>query len=161
MMAPFPTELILPTACLGEHPLPAPVGCGVGILSLQSIRQRDLTPPVFQVRDVQGPHRFEVLLQLLLQRRRQDGPAVLPALAVADNHRTSGEVEVLHAQLQALHEPNSGSIENPADEPVFAHEATEHVLHLVTRQDCGKPWWSFGADNLAKAVNIALEQDLK
>ena len=63
-MAPFlPGLPVLPPVALRKHPLPSPVGRGVRVLSIKSVRQLYTTPPLFEILPVQVPYVDEVFTQ--------------------------------------------------------------------------------------------------
>ncbi len=79
-------------------------------------------------------HRCEVRAQRPDDAARQQRDAILEPLAVADQDLASREVDVLHAQPHALHDPHPGAVEEPAEQPVHAAQPTEHRCHLFARE---------------------------
>jgi hypothetical protein len=56
---------------------------------------------------VLGLHAHKMFGQRALQRHRQHRHPILPALAVADGQFAAIQIDVFHAQLDALHQPQA------------------------------------------------------
>ena len=73
--------------------------------------------------------------ELPVQRRAhcvgQHGHAVLVALAAAHQDLAAGEVDVLHAQVQALAEAHTGAVHERRQQPHLAVKLAEHGGDLV------------------------------
>ncbi len=82
--------------------LRGPFPIGVGILPLQGIGERNRTGAARQLAGVGLRAEHEVGLERLNQRQRQHRHAILLALPVTYDQLATREVEVLHAQAQAL-----------------------------------------------------------
>ncbi len=68
-----------------------------------------------QIGVVHDAPRCQVVAQLLDQRGRQDGDAVLVALAGADQDLAAFQVKILDAQAQAFEQSHAGAVEQLDD----------------------------------------------
>ena len=82
-------------------------------------------------------HGREVLAQTRLDMGRKHGDAVLAPFAVANEDRVLLEIDVLHSQTKALHEPKARSIEKLRDQKRSSLHAAEDLLHLLPREHHG------------------------
>ena len=69
----------------------------------------------------------QLVAELRDERLRESRGAVLAAFARADGELASGEVEVQHAEAQALAEPQAGAVEERGDQPALRVVALELV----------------------------------
>jgi hypothetical protein len=81
----------------------------------------------------------ELLLERRDELRREHRDAVLAALAVADHDRLAEEVEVLHADGDALADPHARAVHEARYERVLAVHAIEDRVDLGSFQDCRQP----------------------
>ena len=148
---------VLPAVFLGEYPLPAPFLRGVGVFAVEGVGQEHAAPTVGQIALVDRSDALEAFLQRGLERLGQHGDAVFGALAVADEDFVTGEVEILHAQPQAFHEPQPGAVHQRGHEPLVAGEVRQHGLDLLPRHHNGEPPGLAGADDLAQVPDFSVE----
>ena len=118
----------------GKHVLPRPLARRAWILARERERQPDLAEAVREIELVLLAHRCEVRAQRPHDATRQHRHAILESLAVADQDLAAREIDVLHAQPHALHDPHPGAVEEPAEQPVHAAQAREHRGHLLARE---------------------------
>ena len=78
-------------------------------------------------------------MQLGFQALRQHQHAVLATLALADDHRAVGEIDVLDPQLQAFGNAHPGAVKELCEQSVLAIERTKHRCQLFLRQHHGQP----------------------
>ena len=97
-----PVRAVGPAALLREDPLPAPLAGRARVLALQGRGQLDGAPAGGEVALVEELRAAQLLAQVGDERPRERRGAVLAALARADGELASGEVEVEHAEAQAL-----------------------------------------------------------
>jgi hypothetical protein len=69
------------------------------------------------------------------ERRGQHGHAVTTALAVAHQQFATRDIDVFHAQPDAFHQPQAGSIEQSRHHAVHAVHMRKHAPHFVDGQD--------------------------
>ena len=116
-----------PAALLREDPLPAPLAGRARVLALQGRGSSTRAPAVGEVALVEELRAAQLLAQVGDERLRERRGAVLAALARADGEFASGQVEVEHAEAQALGEPQAGAVEQRSDQPALAVVAVELV----------------------------------
>jgi hypothetical protein len=107
MPPPLASHLVHVEPCRGKRPLPPPFTGSVGVLRSQRARQRDAPPSGGHVRLVLRLHAREMIEKHFLHRGRQHRHSVLTALAVSNRQLAAIEVEILHAKLGALEQPES------------------------------------------------------
>ncbi len=94
------------------------------------------------------------------ERLRKRGGAVLAALAGADGELASGEVQVEHAEAQALVQPQACAVEERSDQPalrVVAVELLQDGAHLFSAQDHGQPGGLARAHQLVELADVAVQ----
>ena len=84
------------------------------------------------------PHGSEVRREVGLERGGEHRDAVLLSLAVAHEDLVAGEVEILHAKAQRLHDAQAGAVEERRDEARLAAEVGEDAADLLAREDDGQ-----------------------
>src|SRR5262249_55232046 len=100
---------------------------------------------------------LQVPLQRIDERGRQDGHAVLSALAVADDDLTVTEVDIFNAQAEALEDPHAGPVEKGRDEPLGTLEAHEEGAGFLSGEDDGEARWVLGADDSIEPLEGLVE----
>jgi len=90
---------------------------------------------------------------------RQHGDSILAALALADGDLASFEVEVLHAQLQAFKQAESGAVEEGSGKPRHSRELTQHCSHFGAGEDDGQGWRRAHARDLGQVGQGPGEDD--
>ena len=116
-----------PAALLREDPLPAPLARGARVLALERVGKLDRAPAVGEVAVVEELRAAQLVAEVGDERLRERRGTVLAALARADGELTSGEVEVEHAEAQALVEPQACAVQERSDQPALAVVAVELV----------------------------------
>ncbi len=76
-----------------------------------------------------------MVAQRLTQAFRQHRDPIAGPFAVAYNHLTPIEVEILHAHGESLADAQAGSVEEHADQPGHALETRQHAPRLDSRHD--------------------------
>jgi hypothetical protein len=71
-----------------------------------------------------------------------------------DDDLVAGEVDVLDPELEAFHEPETGSVEEPGDEESVVAELGEDGSDLVAAQDDGKARGLLGPDELPELADL-------
>ncbi len=72
---------------------------------------------------------------------RASGSMVTPVfepLAIPDDDLPGGEVDILHAQAEALHQAEPGAVHQAGHEPLVAGQVPKDGLHLLPGQDHGQ-----------------------
>ncbi len=87
------------------------------------------------------------------RRAAQHREAVFHALAVAHENLVEAEVDVLHAEAQALHQAHARAVEKRGDEARAAVEPREDGPHLFTGEDDGQAFGAFGAHDVAEGLD--------
>ena len=106
---------------------------------------------------MEGFDGHKVALERLPEGDRKHGEAVFHALAVAHEDLVEREVDVLHAQAQALHEAQARAGEERRDEKGRPVEPREDGPHLIPREDDGQALRAFRADDVAEGLDGPLE----
>ena len=109
---------------------------------------------------MEEPRAAQLLAQVGDERPRERRGAVLAALARADGEFASGQVEVQHAEAQALGEPQAGAVEERRDQPALAVVAVELVedgADLLPAQDDRQAGLLAGADQLVELAHLAVQ----
>ena len=83
------------------------------------------------------PDPLEVGSQGAAHHGRQHRPAVSPALPPTHHDLAAVEVDVLHAQLQALEQAEAGAVEERRHQPSRAGEPRQHGRHLLAAEHDG------------------------
>lgn len=123
----------------GKDVLPVPFPCRARILAFQRMWQIDRAVTRLQVPPVQSENSGKVRLERLDHDGRQHGHTVLRALAIADQYLPVAEIHVFDAQSQALHQPQSGTVQQTCHQPLGAFELRQHRPRLYRRQRHRKP----------------------
>jgi len=93
---------------LREKPLPDEIFCGVPVFLIQKVFEKHAGIPGLQVLVVGLLDPLELSQQFLQDRLRDRDRTRFLSLAVHDGQHSFVEIEVLHAQLQAFEQPESG-----------------------------------------------------
>jgi hypothetical protein len=102
-------------------------------------------------------HRRHLPRQRFLRAAREHRSAIAAALAAAHHDLAAVEVEILDAKLQAFEQPESGPVEQRADEARGPFEAGEDGPCLVARQYDRQARRGLGADHVVEPRQLALE----
>src|SRR5438445_10715817 len=102
MAAPLAGEVLHVVAGRREHPLPAELAAGVGILPRQRVGHGDPAGAGLDVPAMLPAYRLDLRQQPGLGGDGEHRHAVLRALAAADDELVGGEVYILDAQLRAF-----------------------------------------------------------
>ncbi len=148
---------VLPARLLGEHPLPPPLRRCIGVLAIERARHLHATPSIGEISSVCDTNADEMLLERLLERLGQHGHAVFGALAVAHGDLAAIEVQVLHAQAQALGQPQPRAVQHRCHEPHLAVEFVQHRRDLLRRHDHGHMSRFSSADHVAQITQRTVE----
>src|SRR5690606_15121747 len=89
----------------------------------------------------------------------QHDSAVIPTLSVPNDDLASLEVHVFHPELQALHEPQPGAIEQGSNQPVDATQLMENRQYLGASHHDGKPPGLLRPDYVRRNLDVSV-QDL-
>lgn len=116
-------------------------------MGMRQLDAREAPCAIVLVQAADGP---EMVLQGIDEGGGKDGHAVLAALAVADREDAPGEIEVLHPQLEAFVDAQSGAVKHAGDQRVPALHACEHRGDLVPREHGRQP---LGAPRTGDAVH--------
>ena len=114
-----------------EYVLPAPLQMGTGIFARQGVWQFDASDAPLDGVLVQELHVLEVHLEFVGHRFREDGDAILHALAVTHHDAAVVEVDVLHSQAQRFEQSQSAAVQQPGDEPVGAGHLGDHLAGFL------------------------------
>ena len=125
--------------------LPAPIPVGVGIFAFQRVGQMNGAEAFSEVFLVFDLHFRQVQLQRFFERFRENGDAVLFALAIADEDLLVTKVDVLHPEANTVHQAQAGAIEQIGHEPVGAGHLGQDGLDFVAGEDDGQADGAFGA----------------
>ena len=79
-------------------------------------------------------HELQMELKRRSQRIRQHGHTIVHALTVANSQLMLHEFQILHAQPQALHQPQAAAIQQLRHQAMIARHAPQHRAHLIPRQ---------------------------
>src|SRR6266566_9623335 len=90
-----------------EHPLPPPLGRGVGKLATERRGQRHVACPAGEITLVQRLHRVQMPLERTDHDRRQHCHPIPVALPTAHHDLPPPGIYVLHPQLQRLEQPEA------------------------------------------------------
>lgn len=147
----------------GEEILPAELAIGARILLCQSVGEIDAAVSLGEVASMEGLDAIHLPAQGLFERAGQEGDAILPALAVADEDVALAEVDVLDPEPEAFHQPQPGSIEEAGHQPGRAVELIEDGVDLVAGQDGGQALGPTGGDDAGPLLerlteNLAIEE---
>ena len=118
MVSLFARLWVFTAVLLRKDPLPAPLLGSVGVFTVEGVWQENATPTVGQVALVDCFDGFEVLLQRGFERLGQHSDTVFRPLAVPDEDVVSGEIDVLDAQTQTLHQSRSRAVHQRGHEPL-------------------------------------------
>lgn len=108
---------------------------GVGVFLGQSERQIRPSLPVFEILHMDESDPLEVFLKWIADRDREDGVAVLLALALPDGNLAIFGIDVLYPQPQAFHQPELRSIEKATHNPEGSIEAGQNSVPLIARKN--------------------------
>ena len=134
----------------GEHPLPAPrLGCA-RVLDRQCIGQPHLARAGGQILVVQCLPPRDVFSERQQKVLGQDRHPVLAALAITDHDLAPLEVDVFHAQPQALQQAHAGAIEQRGHQPHRPVQLVQQRAHLSLRQHHRQPARGLGAHHLVQ-----------
>jgi hypothetical protein len=67
------------------------------------------------------------------------GDPVLAALAITDDDATVVQIQVLHAESQALEKAQAAAVEQRRYEPVNPGEMSDDLLGFLLTENCWKP----------------------
>ncbi len=140
--------------------LPSPLAGGIDVLANKRIGERRAPKAMAEILPVLAADSFEVIEQLLLAGRRQHGHAVLASLAITHHDLQALEVDVLDPHVESLEQPQSGTVEQPADEQHDAVELGEETAYFFVGQDDRQPPRALSADDAAQLTNLSLEHHL-
>jgi hypothetical protein len=93
----------------------------------------------------QHSHAGQVMPHGIDEGTREHRHAVLAALALAHHDLVPHQVHILHAQLQALREPQARAVQEPRHERVLARQSAEERAGLVLREHDGQATRALGA----------------
>lgn len=149
VVAPFgPILSVCPSTLLGEHPLPIPLGCSVGVLLFEGRGKEDSTPSLREVALVQSLDRLEVAGQLDLEALRKHCAAVLATLALADHDLAAFEVQILNPEGETLAQPEARAVKQGRNGVVDPRKLLEYSADLGTGEDDGNSGRTLGSDHL-------------
>ena len=127
--------------------------------------QLDPAKSQFEVASVENADVLEVMPKGGGDLVREDGHAVLAALAFSNRDPVLLEIDVLDTSPRALHEPETCTVEQRSLDPDDAVQVAEHGDHLLPCQHDRESYGVFGAydviepiEALAKHVSVE-EQD--
>jgi len=141
----------------GKDPLPAPLRCGVWILSDERAGEGGMAATALEILPVYAADVVKMRHERPPKAGGQEGDAILGALAVAHRDLAAVEVDVLDAQPAAFHEPQAGSIHERPHEPTAAGEPAEDCIHFGPGQDDGKMDGAPGANDILQPLESAAE----
>ena len=95
----------------GKDPLPGELPRGARIFPIESVGQLHAAEAPAEIDLMELANAFHLAAQRLDHLRREHGHPVLPALAVAYRDFPPLEVDVLHAEAQALQQPESRAVQ--------------------------------------------------
>ena len=121
-----------------KHPLP--LECAAGPWILPTEREGQLDPPSTgaEVGGVEAAHSPDLPCQRRLRDCREKPDPVTIALAGPDHELVRFEVDVLHAQLCALEEPEPRAIEQEDHQSGYPSHLLEDGAHLCPRKNHGQ-----------------------
>ncbi len=134
----------------GEDPLPRPVPGRVRASAEFRFGQGDTAVALGQVGLVAKAHLLEVSAQWVGERRRQDGDAVLGALASPNCDAFGAEVEVHDSEPTALVRPQTRSVEDGRHQSWHAGHRGEKGPAFAVAQNGGLATGCLGARNTAE-----------
>src|SRR5437660_279072 len=105
--APLSGEVLHVVAGRREHPLPAELAAGVGILPRQRVGHGDPAGAGLEVPAMLPAYRLDLRQQPGLGGDGEHRHTVLGALAAANDLLVGGEVHILDAQLSAFQQPKA------------------------------------------------------
>jgi hypothetical protein len=141
----------------GEDELPAKLLFRPGILVLEPARQRRQPHSFCHVALILGQADMQMGLQGPDQRLGQQGVAVLIALAGSDDDPVVAKINVVHTQLDALHQAHAGSIDQLGHELVGPLHVPHEILGLLHGKHHRHASGSFGPQELADLAQGLLE----
>src|SRR5262245_16380512 len=107
------------------------------LVAFQGKRQINLSIAVAEIVLVKGLEPFEVAMPRV-QSLRQHRHPILLSLTIPDNHLMLAEIEVLHPQPKALHQPQPCAIEETAHQPFGILQMTQHSFNSARVRTKGK-----------------------
>ena len=141
----------------GEYVLPDPLTAGGGKLPLEGVREVNLAVLLGEIFGVELGGADELLLERVDQGCREDGVAVLPAFAVADEELPAGEIEVFDAEADAFHQPQTGAVEEAGHELVLTGHRREDEDGLFVGEDGREAAGFASADGVDRQVEVDLQ----
>jgi len=117
----------------GKEVLPDPIFVGVFVFAFEGIGQVDGAKAFGEVFFVEGFDVAQVKAQRFNDGIREDGNAVIFALAIAHNDGVVVEVNVLDAQAHTFHDTEAAAVHDLGDEFVDAGEVFKDAFNFILR----------------------------
>lgn len=113
---------VFPAAFLGKHPLPGPFRRCVDVFPIEGVWEGDASEAVVFVFFIDEADSGEMFLKRGFEGLGKHRHPVFGSLAVADEDLVAREVDVLDAEGEAFHEPESGSVHESGGEALVVLE---------------------------------------
>lgn len=112
-----------------------PLGAGSGIFAFEGMGQIDARDGIAPVLFKHGADVVQVALERGDGGFGQDSDAVFGALAIAHDDLVVAEVDVFHPKAEAVHEAQTGTIEEQRHQTPLPIHGGDEALHLVAGEN--------------------------
>jgi len=120
----------------------------------------DLAAPGGDVCAMSLLDQVDLLRELVAQASGQESCAVVLAFAASNDDLSPLEIDVFHAQRQALREPQAAAIHEPAHQAKRRSERREDSEHVAARQHRGQVYRSLRPVEAREVADLDLEDTL-
>ena len=117
----------------GEHELPSPFATGTSVFPGELIRQSGLSEARLQVVSMEAIDPLEMMRQRGNRDLRHYGHTILSALPLPYCQHPLFEIQILDSQSKGFEQSQPSTIEQRADQPMSALEATEDLSDFGLR----------------------------
>lgn len=155
--ATYTIALIKPQNARRENVLLAPLFFSVGILACQRVGQGGGSMAVSKALLTQPFYFPQMLLERRDERIRQNGDAVLLALAVSNSDLEVVKINVLDAERETFAQPEARAVEQSDDKMMDVIESGENDFDLLAREDNRQPHRTFGSFNVSNFRQLDFE----
>jgi len=129
-----------------------------GVFSFQGVGKVNRATAPGEVKVMPGFHLFEMEAQGFEQNVREHCHAVVFALAVPNNNLTIGEIQILHAQPEDLHETQTAAVHDLCHQLVDPVHFGDHFFRLFPGENRGNAF-GFGWANRDESLFVQLDAE--
>lgn len=144
----------------GEEVLPAEVQVRARVFAMERVRQFDATESCRDRGVVNLPQPGDAGSERGDERVRDDGDAILEALAVANHQRSRRQVDILDAHSQRFEQAKPAAVEQGGDGPIRTVQLAKHSAHLLASEDYRKPLGASCARDVPEPGEVYTEDAL-